>query len=82
MEGNISAPVRNPYLLIFPDDRADIFATSMSIPYCTYLSLNFSSVAMISFYILSESFFLKRKGESGARVVPITEKKYGFAVCS
>ena len=35
---------------------------------------------MISFYILSKGFFLKRKGLSDARVVSITKKEYGFAV--
>ena len=34
---------------------------------------------IISFYILSERFFLKHKGLSDARVVSIT-KKHGFAV--
>ena len=36
---------------------------------------------MISFYVLSERFFLKRKGLSDARVASITKKEYGFAVC-
>ena len=35
---------------------------------------------MISFYILSIWFFLKRKGLSDARVASITKKEYGFAV--
>ena len=35
---------------------------------------------MISFYILSERFFLKHKGLSDARVAPVTKKEYGFAV--
>ena len=35
---------------------------------------------MISFYILSKRFFLKREGLSDARVVSITKKGYGFAV--
>ena len=34
---------------------------------------------MISFYILSTRFFLKRKGLSDAGVVSITKKEYGFA---
>ena len=40
------------------------------------MSLNLT----ISFYILSERFFLKRKGLSDAGVVSITKKQYGFAV--
>ena len=37
---------------------------------------------MISFYIFSERFFLKRKGLSDTRVVSITKKGYGFAAIS
>ena len=33
---------------------------------------------MISFYILSDRSFLKRKGLSDARVVSITKNGYGF----
>ena len=35
---------------------------------------------MISFYILSKRFFLKREELSDAREVSITKKEYGFAV--
>ena len=35
---------------------------------------------MISFYILSKRFFLKREGLSGARVVSLTKNKNDFAV--
>ena len=35
---------------------------------------------MISFYLLSKRFFLKRKGLFDARVVSITKEEYGFAV--
>ena len=35
---------------------------------------------MISFYILSKRFFLKRKGLSNARVVSMTKTEHGFAV--
>ena len=35
---------------------------------------------MISFYILSKIFFLKRKELSEARVASITKNEYGFAV--
>ena len=35
---------------------------------------------MIGSYILSERFFLKRKGLSDARFVLVPEKKYGFVL--
>ena len=35
---------------------------------------------MISFYIPSERFFLKRKRLFDARMAAITKKQYGFAV--
>ena len=35
---------------------------------------------MISFYVLSKRFSLKRKGLSYVRVASITKKEYGFAV--
>ena len=35
---------------------------------------------MISFYIVSKRFFLKRKGLSDEREASITKKEYGFAV--
>ena len=75
----ISLPVRYSYLSILPDDNADIVAFFLLVSYCTFSSLILSSVSMISFYILSERFFLKRKGLSDARVVSITKKEYDFA---
>ena len=35
---------------------------------------------MISFYIVSKRFFLKRNKLSHQRVVSITKKEYGYAV--
>ena len=35
---------------------------------------------MISFYILSKRFSLKREEISDARVIPMTKKLYSFAV--
>ena len=35
---------------------------------------------MISFYILSKRFFLKREGLPDARVASVTKKEYGFVV--
>ena len=67
--GNISSLVRNSYLSVLPDDNAAIFAASLLILYCTFSSLILSSNIVISFYILSKSFFLKRKELSDARVV-------------
>ena len=46
-EGNISSPVRYSYLLILPDDRADIFAAPLLISYCIFSSLILSSIVMI-----------------------------------
>ena len=60
--------------------NAVIFAVSLLILYCSFLSLILSSIAMISFYILPKRFFLKRKGLSDAIVAKITKKEYGFAV--
>ena len=65
---------------MLPEDNADIFTASLLISYCSFSSLILSSLIMISFYILSEILFLKRKGLSDARVVSITKSKYGFAV--
>ena len=79
-EGSISSPARYSYLSIFKDDKADIFAASLLIPYCTFLYRILSSILVISFCILSKRFFLKRGGLSDARVATITKKEYGFAV--
>ena len=76
LEGNISSPVGYPCVSIFPDDKADIFAASLLISYCRFSSQILSSIAMISFYILFERFFQKRKG---ARVASRTKNEYGFA---
>ena len=65
---------------ILPNDNADIFAASLLIAYCSLSSLIFSSIGMISFYILSKKLFLERKGLPDARVVTITNFKYAFAV--
>ena len=48
--------------------------------YCIFSSLTLSSIVMISFYILSKRFFLKREGLSDARVLSVTKSEYGFAV--
>ena len=39
LEGNISSPVRYSYLSILPQDNTDIFAASLLISYCSFLSL-------------------------------------------
>ena len=44
------------------------------------LYAHISIFVMISFYILSKRFSLKRKKNSDARVISITEKEYGFSV--
>ena len=49
-------------------DKADIFDAFLLISYCNCSSLILSSIVMISFYIISERFFLKCKRLSDARV--------------
>ena len=61
-------------LSVFPDDNADTFAAFQLISYCNFSSLILSSIVMISFYVLSKRFFLKRKRLSDARVASITKK--------
>ena len=78
LECKISSPVRYSYLSIVTDDNADTFAASLLVSYCSFSSLILSSV--VSYYILSKRFFLKRKGLFDARVASITKKEYGFAV--
>ena len=63
-EGNIFLPARYSYLSNLPDDIVDIFAASLIISYCSFSSLILSSIAMISFYFLSERLHLKSKGLS------------------
>ena len=71
--------IRNSYFTIFLENNADIFYASLLISYCSFSSLIFSLIVMISFYILSKRFFLKREGFSDARVIAITKKEYGFS---
>ena len=73
-EGSISLPIRYSYLSIFSDNNIDIFAASLLIWHCSFSSLIFSSVIMISFHIFSKRLFLKFKGLSDARVQPLPEK--------
>ena len=70
--GNIYSSVRYSYLSIFSDDNADIFAASLLMSNCSFLSLFLSSTAMIIFYIISITFFLKREALSDARVLSST----------
>ena len=58
---SISSFVRYSYLLILLDYNADIFAASLLISYCNFSYLIFSSIVMISFYILYKRFFLKHE---------------------
>ena len=51
LEGNISSPVRYSYLSILPQDNTDIFAASLLISYCNFLSL-------ISYHQLSWLVFI------------------------
>ena len=76
LESNISSPVRYSYLSILPDENVHIFAASLLILHCSFSSLILSSIAMITFYILSKRFFLKRKRLFNARVVSTTKTEY------
>ena len=82
-EGNIPSPLRYSYLSIFPNDNTDIFAAYLLILFWNFSSLILLSIVMISFYILSQIFWLKLKDLSDARVSLITNNNmvlYGFAV--
>ena len=75
LEGNVSSPVGYSYLIVFPDDNADIFAASQLMSCYNFSSLILSSIVMITCYILCKRFFLKHKGLSVTRVVSITKKE-------
>ena len=60
------------------DKYANIFTAYLLILYCTFSSLILSTMAMVSFYILSLRFFLQSKGLSDATVVSITKTEYDF----
>ena len=77
---NISLAVKYSFLWIFSGDYADIFAASLLRSYCSFSSLDLSWIAIISFYILSKRFFLKREELSDARAASVIKNKYGFAV--
>ena len=57
-----------------PDDYADSLSASLLISYCSFSSLILPKIDMISFYILSKRFFLKRKGLPDVKVVSVTKK--------
>ena len=73
-DGNVSSTVRYSCLSAFPDDNADIFAASLLLSYYSFPSLTWSSILLISFYICSKRFFLKREELSDGRVASITNK--------
>ena len=62
---------------MFSDVNADIFYAFLSISYCNFSSLILSSIVMISFFIISKIFFLKREGIFHARVASLSKKEYG-----
>ena len=74
----MSSPVIYQCLSLLPDDTTNAFAVSLLISYCSFSSLILSSVVIISFYIFSERFFLKREGLYDARAETISKKEYGF----
>ena len=62
LKGNTSSPVRYSYLLILLYDKAEIFAASLLISYCSVSSLIWSPIVMMLLYIYCKIFFLKFKG--------------------
>ena len=73
-DGNVSSTVRYSCLSAFPDDNSDIFAASLLLSYYSFPFLTLSSIFLISFYICSKRFFLKREELSDARVASINNK--------
>ena len=65
---------------ILGDDNADTFAYSLLILYCSSPYLNFSSIVIIAFYILSKKLHLKRKRLSAVKVVLLAKKEFGYVV--
>ena len=76
MERDISSPVRCLYLLILADDNVDIFATSWLMSCCSFSFVTLSSIAILSFYILSKRLRLKDKDY----LIQEYKKEYDFAV--
>ena len=57
LEGNISSTVRYLYLSILPDNKADIFETSLLIWSCSFSPLIWSSIVMIYYIFITKDFF-------------------------
>ena len=74
-EGNVSSPVKYSYLLILPDDRADIFAASLLVSYCIFIDL-YSDQQLLWFYyvFIQKDLWINRL--SADKVVSLTEKEY------
>ena len=62
--GCIFSPIQYSYLTILSYDKSDVFAVSLLTLNCGFASLILSSIAVISFYVLSNRLFLKCKGLS------------------
>ena len=78
--GNISLSARNSYLFILPDDNRDIFAAALLMSYYNFSSPTFSSIAVTSLYISSNTFSWKHKALSTWRVVTMAKNEYGSLV--
>ena len=61
LEGNISSPARYSYILIFPDDYADIFVASLLISCCSFSSLILHQLLWLFFIFFLKDFFWIRK---------------------
>ena len=64
------------FIIFFPDYKANVFAASLLISCCSFSFLILTLFVMISFYILSRRFFLKREGLSDARVASINKNLF------
>ena len=54
---NISSPVKNSYLSIFPDDNADIFAAALLMSNCRFSSLSLFQLSwLLSILVTLDSF--------------------------
>ena len=58
----------------------DIFAALLLISYCSFSSLIWSSLVMITLYIYFRRFFLNLNGLSNGKLVSLTKDEYSSTV--
>ena len=76
LEGIISWPVRYSYWSILPDDKADIFAASLLISYCSFHRQSDHQLSWF-YYIY---IYINLKELSDDKVVSLSKKEYSSAV--